>query len=86
MQENKTTTPDAAPLFRLADHPVRVTRRQGAEIISRFFFEISPRSLERWPLPVLRVNGKANIVTEALVTEARKRMAEAAPVMRGGGQ
>ena len=59
-------------------HPKHADRKTLAAIISHEFFPISPRSLERWPLKVRRVNGRAVYavndvlaVAEAMATAAR---------------
>jgi hypothetical protein len=39
--------------------PLHVNRRQGAELITQYFFPVSPRTLEVWPLSTRRVNGQA---------------------------
>jgi hypothetical protein len=72
-------TPDFANL------PVNVDRKVGADLITKFYFPVSPRSLERWPLPWRRVNGCAITPTAVLLEEARKRF-EAAPVIQGGSR
>jgi hypothetical protein len=69
----------------LSAFPVNSTRKQLAEIISKHFFAVSARSLERWPLRWQHVNGKAITPTLEGVAEARRRL-EAAPVIRGGRQ
>jgi hypothetical protein len=67
----------------LAQLPVNANRRQLAEIITRYFFKVSPRSLERWPLSWRNVNGQAICRTADALEEARRRL-EAAPVIRSG--
>ena len=67
----------------LAEQPVNVDRRTGAELITRHFFPISHRSLEAWPLPTRRVNGKAIIPTAKLFELAFAKL-NAAPVIMGG--
>jgi hypothetical protein len=67
----------------LAELPVHCDRRTGAELIKRFYFSVSPRTLEAWPLPTRRVNGKAIYVTAELLAYARA-MLDAAPTIRGG--
>lgn len=65
------------------DLPVRVPRDVAAELITRFFFEISPRTLERWPLTWRRLNGKAHCETKELFAVADS-MLGAAPAIAGG--
>jgi hypothetical protein len=67
----------------LAELPVNTDREAGAELITRFFFPISKRSLERWPLSWRHVNGKAICPTAELLAEAQRRF-DAAPTIRGG--
>lgn len=70
-------TPDLAAL------PVRLDRKAAAELVTRFFFPISPRSLEAAHLPVIYANGKALIETADLLDFARQKI-EAAPKIMGG--
>jgi hypothetical protein len=60
--------------------PVRVDRKMGATLITRFFFPISPRTLERWPLPTRLVVGRALYETAALFAHAQALL-DAAPVL-----
>ena len=64
-------------------HPVNVDRRAGAELVTKLFFPVSHRTIEAWPLPVRRVNGKALYSTADLLAYARQKL-EAAPIIRGG--
>lgn len=67
----------------LASLPVRVDRATGAAMVTRYFFPVSPRTLEAWPLTVIYANGKALVETAALFDVARHRL-EAAPKIMGG--
>ena len=67
----------------LKKYPRRMTRHRAAKAVSEEFFEVSPRSLERWPLDWRRVNGKAHAETPELFTVAAAKLADAAPI-RGG--
>ena len=71
------------PASQSAPHPVNVDRRAGAELVTRLFFPVSPRTIEAWPLAVRRVNGKAIYDTAELLAYAQEKL-EAAPAMRGG--
>jgi hypothetical protein len=51
-----------------------VTRAEGAQIINKHFFPVSARSLERWPISVRIVNGRAIYETKSLCEEAHKRI------------
>ena len=63
--------------------PIRVDRRRGAEIISRYFFPISPRTLEVWPVAWRHLNGRALVETSELLHHARERLA-ASVAIKGG--
>ena len=67
----------------LSELPVRVPRDVAAELLTRYFFETSPRTLERWPLSWRRLNGKSHCETEQLFAIAQS-MLSAAPVIAGG--
>lgn len=67
----------------LADLPVNVGKKTGADLIVRYFFPISHRTLERWPLGWRYVNGQAITSTADLFREAHQRLT-AAPKVRGG--
>jgi hypothetical protein len=72
-------TPDLASL------PVRVDRRTAAELLARYFFPCSPRTLETWPVGWRIVNGHAIAETAELFSITRAKL-DAAPVIRGGGK
>jgi hypothetical protein len=63
--------------------PVRVTREQGAALVTQFYFKVSPRSLERWPIPWRHLNGKAHGETVDLVRHAEAVVASAPATMGG---
>jgi hypothetical protein len=63
--------------------PVRVDRETAAELLTKHFFRVSPRSLERWPLAWRRLNGKAHVETRELF-EVAEAMLNAAPAIMGG--
>jgi hypothetical protein len=67
----------------LASLPVRVPREEGALLISRYFFAISPRTLERWPVHWRLLNGRAHGATRELFAHAAKLLAAAPPIMGG---
>jgi hypothetical protein len=67
----------------LAEQPSNVDRRAGAELITRYLFPVSYRSLEAWQLPTRHVNGRAIVSTATLFKQAYARFA-AAPVIVGG--
>ncbi len=67
----------------LADQPPNVDRQTGARLITRHIFPVSHRSLEAWPLPIRRVNGRAVIPTATLFEVAYAKFAEAPVIMSG---
>lgn len=67
----------------LSTLPIRVPRDTAAELVTRFYFKVSPRSLERWPLAWRRLNGRAHCETAQLFDVAERMLAAAAPVMGG---
>src|SRR5215207_5760777 len=72
-----STAPD------LSELPVRVDRTGGATLVTKWFFPVSPRTLEAWPLRRRLVNGKAVVETAELFAVARARL-EASPMVMGG--
>ena len=67
----------------LSQLPVRVDRKTGAALVTRFYFKVSHRSLERWPVAWQQVNGKAHTDTVDLFAVA-EAMVAAAPIVMGG--
>ena len=67
----------------LADAPVYVDRRTGAELLTHVVIPVSHRSLEAWPLPWQHANGKALCPTVAMFAMAYSKLV-AAPVIMGG--
>jgi hypothetical protein len=65
----------------LLEMPARVDRATAAAVVTRHFFPISSRTLERWPLPTRIVNGKAVIETAELLAVAQSKL-DAAPLVR----
>ena len=63
--------------------PARVDRKVGAELVTRYFFPVSYRSIEAWPLAWRHVNGKALAETAELFAFAQSKL-DAAPPIRGG--
>jgi hypothetical protein len=72
-----------AALPDLNELPVRVPRDKAAKLISRYFFEVSPRSMERWPLVWRRVNGKAHCETADAIAVAKAMLDAASPSIGG---
>ena len=67
----------------IPDLPARVDRGTGADLVTRRFFPVSPRTLEAWPLTWRHVNGKAVCATAELFAVAQAKL-DAAPPVRGG--
>jgi hypothetical protein len=65
----------------LPDLPVRVDRKAAAALVKRFFFNVSERSLEVWPLDWVQVNSRAHCETAQLFEVAQAKL-DAAPVTR----
>ena len=63
--------------------PARVDRKVGAELVTRYFFPVSHRSIEAWPLAWRHVNGKALAETAELFAFAQSKLDAASPI-RGG--
>lgn len=60
--------------------PPRVDRLVGAAVITRQCFPVSPRSLETWPVPCRRVNGRAMYDLATLLRYAQAKL-DAAPLI-----
>jgi hypothetical protein len=75
--------PDDQPEPDLATLPANLDKRGAAQLITKHFFPVSYRSLERWPLTWRQVNGRSITPTKDLLAEAQRRF-DAAPVIRGG--
>ena len=65
-------------------HPRHADRKTLAAIISHEFFPISPRSLERWPLQVRQVNGRALYVLKDALAMAEATTAAARVYKQAG--
>lgn len=74
---------DSFDMPAISEVPRRVDRRAGAELLTRYFFPVSARSLEVWPLTWRHVNGKAVCETAELFAMAQAKL-DAAPPLRGG--
>jgi hypothetical protein len=71
-------TPSAG--YDLADLPRRVDRSTAAELATKFFFPVSSRTLEVWPVTWRLVNGKAVCETAELFAVAQAKL-DAAPLI-----
>jgi hypothetical protein len=78
---NPSLPPALAAL--LEQLPPRVPREQAGQLISRHFFAVSHRTMERWPISWRRLNGKAHCETAELFAEAQ-RVLDEAPAIRSG--
>ncbi|HME23712.1 MAG TPA: hypothetical protein VKI44_20700 [Acetobacteraceae bacterium] len=67
----------------LTELPVRLSRDTAAKLLSKYFFEVSPRTLERWPVAWRQLNGRAHAETADLFAYAESVLA-GAPVIMGG--
>ena len=74
-----TTSPSIPIVSAAPATPLRYQR--GAELVTRYFFPISPRTLEAWPLDWLQVNAKATCATAELFAVAQAKL-DAAPLTR----
>jgi hypothetical protein len=69
-----------------ADYPARLPRETAAEVLTRHYFKVSPRTLERWPVTWRQLNGKAHAETVELFAHAEAVLAAAPSVMGGGSR
>jgi hypothetical protein len=60
-----------------APEPKWLTKREAAAEISRDYFEVSPRSIERWPIETKLLAGRRRINREALRAFVEKLISEA---------
>jgi hypothetical protein len=68
----QTVQPDLSTL------PRRVDRKTGAALVTLYFFPVTPRSLEEWPVTWRMINGKAVGETSELFAVAQAKL-DAAP-------
>lgn len=57
--------------------PVRMNRRMAADIISRLYFPVQPRTLEKWSIKWTIVNGQALAETKEILAFAAAKLANA---------
>ena len=76
-----TITPASTAQPDLSTLPRRVDRKTGAELVSLYFFPVTSRTLEVWPLDWVLVNGKAVSETAELFAVAQAKL-DAAPLIR----
>ena len=79
--------PDYADLFRkmLNSLPLRPSRKQLAQAITDNLYEQSHRSMERWPVAVTYVNGRACPDAYETLEFAFRKLCGSTPI-RGGRQ
>ncbi len=77
-----SSIPTAPPEIDLAALPRCVDRRAAAEIITRYFFPVSHRTIESWPLVARRVNGRALYDTAALLAFAKSKVDAVPAIMQ----
>jgi hypothetical protein len=73
-------TTGGVPQSDLDKLPVRVPRNVAAELVTRYYFKTSPRTLERWPLTWRKLNGRAHCYTHDLLAIAEAMLAGASPL------
>lgn len=76
-------TNSAIPALNTAAIPARLGRAAAAALVTHHFFPVSARTLERWPVKVRRVNGKALIETVDLIAVAKAKLDNAPPMACG---
>ena len=59
--------------------PARLDKREAARFVTQFYFAVSFRSLERWPLPWIVLNGKRTRSVVELDAYCRSKIAGSAP-------
>jgi hypothetical protein len=64
----------------LTGYPTILDRRGAAHAITRHLFQVSPRTLERWPVATARINGRAHAETRAWFGHAMHLVREAASI------
>ena len=58
----------------LSQYRPLLTREEAAAAITQHFFPIKPRTLERWPVSIRRLNGKACLLAREVFEEAQRRV------------
>ena len=72
------------PTLDPANPPPRVDRKAAAALLYALLgLQVSPRTLETWPLPTRLVNGRATLATAEVLAHGRA-MLDGAPSVRGG--
>jgi len=63
--------------------PKRAPRPELARLITHHYFQVSPRTLERWPISWLTLNNRAHGDVAEAFAIAQQKLDEATPI-RGG--
>ena len=74
---SRTTEHNYSTGININDLPARLDRRTAAKVITRYFFPISHRTLETWPVRWRLVNGKALAETAEILAFAERKLADA---------
>ena len=75
------TSPNKAFQTEEITKPARVDRKRGAKIITDLYFPVSHRTLEKWPINWLYVNGRATCDTGELLALAEAKLNSAPGIM-----
>jgi hypothetical protein len=79
----KRSLKGATALPDLSGLPKRAPRPELAGLISQRYFKVSPRTLERWEINWLTLNGRAHGDVAEAFAIAQQKVDEATPI-RGG--
>jgi hypothetical protein len=85
VQDNRSELPEFL-LSELPNLPRQGDRKTLAQLISKFIFPVSPRTLESWPLHSRRVNGHAVAETYEALALAWRKFNSAPVTMSGRGR
>jgi hypothetical protein len=88
LRDTQNTEPTILPSYlleALAELPANVDRRTAADLVTKYFFPVSYRTLEAWPLRTRRVNGRAIAATSELFATAHAKLCSA-PMVMGGAE
>ncbi len=64
--------------------PRFLTRKSAAALVSKLYFPVSKRTLERWPIAARRVHGRALLERDEVIAHAEKLIAQATPIKQAG--
>jgi hypothetical protein len=64
-----------------SDLPRFSTLKTGAQLVTRLYFPVSPRTIEKWPVAFQIINGRRSVKTAELIAHAESMIADAPPVM-----